>query len=103
MLTINNKQYKEKPIDFNATIEMQELGGDLYQVASKPLAVLRAYFAYCAGLDATTAGEEISAHIVGGGDLADLSEALNRAMEESDFFKAMVAKATAEENSAKAK
>lgn len=101
-MTINGKEITAKPIDFNATIELNELGGDIYSFGTKPLAALRAYIAYCEGVSAEEAGREIEAHIIGGGDLSDLSAAFIKACDESAFFKAMIAKAkTAEKNQAK--
>lgn len=101
-MIINGKEITAKPIDFNATIELNDLGGDIYSFGTKPLAALRAYIAYCEGISAEEAGREIEAHIIGGGDLSDLSAAFIKACDESAFFKAMIAKAkTAEKNQAK--
>lgn len=94
-MIINGKEITAKPIDFNATIELNDLGGDIYSFGTKPLAALRAYLAYCEGVSAEEAGQEIEAHIVGGGDLSDLSAAFMKACDDSAFFKAMIAKAKA--------
>lgn len=102
MFKINSKEYKAKEIDFNSVIEMKDLGGDIYEMGRNPFAVIRAYLAFCGGMTADKAGEEINAHVVGGGDLAVLSETLNDALEKSDFFKAMVARAKKAESDAKA-
>lgn len=101
-MIINGKEITAKPIDFNATIELNDLGGDIYSFGTKPLAALRAYLAYCEGVSAEEAGQEIEAHIVGGGDLSDLSMAFMKACDDSAFFKAMITKAkTAEKKQAK--
>nr|DAW46765.1 MAG TPA: tail assembly chaperone protein [Caudoviricetes sp.]DAZ34788.1 MAG TPA: tail assembly chaperone protein [Caudoviricetes sp.] len=101
-MIINGKEITAKPIDFNATIELNDLGGDIYSFGTKPLAALRAYLAYCEGVSAEEAGQEIEAHIVGGGDLSDLSTAFMKACDDSAFFKAMITKAkTAEKKQAK--
>lgn len=94
-MIINGKEITAKSIDFNAAIELNDLGGDIYSFGTKPLAVLRAYLAYCEGIDAEAAGREIESHIVGGGDLSDLSAAFMKACDDSAFFKAMIAKAEA--------
>ena len=94
-MIINGKEITAKPIDFNAAIELSDLGGDIYSFGTKPLAVLRAYLAYCVGIDAEAAGREIESHIIGGGDLSDLSAAFMKACDDSAFFKAMIAKAKA--------
>lgn len=101
-MIINGKEITAKPIDFNATIELNDLGGDIYSFGTKPLAALRAYLAYCEGVSAEEAGQEIEAHIVGGGDLSDLLTAFMKACDDSAFFKAMITKAkTAEKKQAK--
>lgn len=101
-MIINGKEITAKPIDFNATIELNDLGGDIYSFGTKPLAALRAYLAYCEGVSAEEAGQEIEAHIVGGGDLSDLSTAFMKACDDSAFFKVMITKAkTAEKKQAK--
>ena len=101
-MIINGKEITAKPIDFNATIELNDLGGDIYSFGTKPLAALRAYLAYCEGVSAEEAGQEIEAHIVGGGDLSNLSTAFMKACDDSAFFKAMITKAkTAEKKQAK--
>lgn len=101
-MIINGKEITAKPIDFNATIELNDLGGDIYSFGTKPLAALRAYLAYCEGVSAEEAGQEIEAHIVGGGDLSDLSTAFMKACDDSAFFKAMITKAkTAEKKQVK--
>ena len=94
-MIINGKEITAKPIDFNTAIELSDLGGDIYSFGTKPLAVLRAYLEYCAGIDAEAAGREIESHIIGGGDLSDLSAAFMKACDDSAFFKAMIAKAKA--------
>lgn len=100
-MIINGKEITAKPIDFNATIELNDLGGDIYSFGTKPLAALRAYLAYCEGVSAEEAGQEIEAHIIGGGDLSDLSTAFMKACDDSAFFKAMITKAkTAEKKQA---
>nr|DAG05600.1 MAG TPA: tail assembly chaperone protein [Siphoviridae sp. ct3R43] len=101
-MIINGKEITAKPIDFNATIELNDLGGDIYSFGTKPLAALRAYLAYCEGVSAEEAGQEIEAHIIGGGGLSDLSTAFMKACDDSAFFKAMITKAkTAEKKQAK--
>lgn len=96
-MTINGKSITAKPIDFNAVIELKELGGDIYDFAKNPFAVLRAYLAHCEGINPEAAGKEIEAHIIGGGDLVELSDAFTDACNNSAFFKAMIAKAEAAE------
>lgn len=104
-MKINGKEIAAKPIDFNAAIRLNELGGDIFAYNKSPLSALRAYLAYCMGTDAEDAGNEIEKHIIGGGDLHELVKAFAGACNDSAFFRAMVAKAeNAEtENGEKAK
>lgn len=92
-MKINGKEITAKPLDFNATIELQDMGGDIFAFGKRPLAALRAYLAYCTDSNAEDAGHEIEAHIVGGADLTELSKAFIDACNESAFFRAMIARA----------
>ena len=94
-MIINGKEITAKPIYFKVSIEFNDFRGDIYSFGTKPLAALRAYLAYCAGIDAEAAGREIESHIIGGGDLSDLSAAFMKACDDSAFFKAMIAKVKA--------
>lgn len=93
MIKINGKDYREIDINFNTICDLSNMGVDVYQYNSHPFPILRAYFALCSGLDENTAGDELEAHIMGGGDLTELSGAFVKSLTESGFFKMMTAKA----------
>lgn len=94
--TINGKTYKAKELTYNFMCEMEEHGVQIYDIDKKPMSLGREYFALCAGVDSETAGAEIEQHIIGGGDLSGLYEALAESVNESGFFKAMANQGKAE-------
>lgn len=87
LLTINGKSYKPAEFDVNFVCEMEDMGIALDQMENKMFNTVRAYVALSMGVDAKTAGKEISEHIRNGGSLDDISDAMTQMMEESDFFR----------------
>ena len=88
---INGKEYDSIPFTFNTVCELEEKGISLDDFDTRNLSILRAYFALAVG-DVVTAGNEIEAHIIGGGDLSSLMEAIGYEMENSGFFNAIAEK-----------
>lgn len=97
-LVINGKEYPASEITFNTVCQFEDMGVQLSEIEKKSIMLLRAYVAVCMNCDAEAAGKELEAHIVNGGDLKDISSALNKAVEESGFFQAL-AKRAEEKNS----
>lgn len=89
LFTINGRQYKAATVDFNFICDLEDMGISINQIQSKPVAVARAYFALCANVSKDVAGAELQAHMVKGESLNSLYEALNKQIEESDFFRAL--------------
>ena len=87
--TINNKRYTAKPFDFNLICDLEDAGVQLAEISDKPMSAVRAYFTICSGLDKEEAGLEMQAHLIGGGKMDDVIEAMNAEMKESDFFRAI--------------
>lgn len=87
--TLNKKRYEAKEFDFNLICDLQEFGVDIEKVRQNPAAAIRAYVALCMDGDKEQAGKEIQDHIIGGGKLDDVSEAMTKKMQESDFFQAL--------------
>lgn len=85
--TINGKVYTAKEFDFNMICDLEDEGVSLEVMGKKPLSMLRAYFIICAGIDRISAGLEMQKHIISGGNLDSLSDAISGAMENSDFFR----------------
>lgn len=89
LFSINEKEYKAKEFDFNLVCDLEDMGISLEQAERKPMSMARAYFAICAGRGRKFAGDEIEKHIVGGGTLDGLMEAMSDEMEKSDFFRSL--------------
>lgn len=87
--TVNGKTYTARPFDFNTVCDLEDSGVSLANIKDKPMSAVRAYFTLCYPGDKETAGKEIENHLIGGGDMVGIIEAMNKEMEESDFFQAL--------------
>ena len=83
--TINGKRYDAKPFDFNTVCDLEDSGVSLAQMRSKPMSMVRAYFALCFNGSTEDAGKEIQAHVVSGGDFNALYEQTFLSMVEPTF------------------
>lgn len=84
--TVNGTEYKAKPFDFNLACDLEDMGISLEEMGNKRMSTVRAYFALCAGKGNEFAGKELEQHIISGGNIGDIADALNKEMETSDFF-----------------
>ena len=84
---INGKEYKAKAFDFNLICDLEDMGISLQEAGNKPMSMVRAYFGLCAGKGKEFAGKEMEAHIISGGKLDDVMNAMSDEMEKSDFFR----------------
>ena len=91
--TINGKRYNAKPFDFNTVCDLEDSGVALTEMKKKPMSMARAYFALCLDGDDKKAGEEIQAHVIGGGNLEEIYTVMGEEMNDSDFFQALNQKA----------
>lgn len=89
IFTINEKQYKAIPFDFNLACDLAEIGIPMQLMVSQPMVAVRGYFACVLGGNKELAGEELGKHIVKGGDFNEVLEIINEEMEKSDFFQAL--------------
>lgn len=94
--TVNGKEYEAKPFDFNLVCDMEDMGIQLEEMGKKTMSMIRAYFAICAGKGSDFAGKELNSHYVGGGKFDSIFEALDKEIEISDFFQALIKGATEE-------
>lgn len=85
-ITINKKSYMALPFDFNLMVELEDMGVNIEDINSKPLKFAREYFALCAGIDKIEAGMEIQKHIIAGGSIDPIANAMKAEIEKSDFF-----------------
>ena len=90
MFEFNGKQIKLE-LSYNATCEMEEIGVSMTDLEKKPLATIRA-FIYVAlkklnrGITVQQAGEELETYFSNGGSIEELSNAIQKAVENSGFF-----------------
>lgn len=84
---VNGATYRAIPFTFNLIVDLEDMGISLADIQKKPMSVVRSYFALCAGKDKDFAGSEMQAHIVNGGSLEDIFNAMAKEMEDSDFFR----------------
>ena len=87
--SINGKLYRATPFTFNTLSDLEDMGIRIEDAQKKPMSLIRAYFALCAGGDKEYAGNELQAHLIAGGKLDGLSEAMTAEMNDSDFFRSL--------------
>jgi hypothetical protein len=90
---INNKRYVAKELTFGAVRQLEGNGISLNELGSKPFSLASGYLAYCAGISMNAADEEIEQHVIKGGNLDSIFEAVTSAMNDSRFFQALNKKA----------
>lgn len=83
---VNRKQYKGKEFDFNLVCDLEDMGIQMEEMGQKTMSVIRAYFGACSGLGREAAGAELQAHVISGGDFAELLKVMSDEMNRSDFF-----------------
>lgn len=89
---INNKTYIVPEVSFNTVCDFEGMGINIFSakdIAKAPLSLTRAIASWIMGVGEQTAGAEIQAHILGGGNPADIQAAFVKAMEESGFLRGM--------------
>ena len=84
---INGKSYQGAEMTFNNVCKMEEMDAPITYGAKVSFSMLRAYLALCMNTSKENAGEELEKHIINGGNMDDLAEAMNEAVENSDFFR----------------
>lgn len=90
---INGIEYKAKPFDFNLVCDLEDMGITLNNMSGRNTSLIRAYFGICSGLSKEKAGKEIEQQFIKYGELNEISEALNKEMESSDFFRSLTERA----------
>lgn len=92
--SLNGKTYIASPMNFNTICDLEDLGVSLDDFFKKRTLFMRAYVALSMGGDARLAGEEIEAHIIGGGTLDALTDIMRAEIDESDFFQTLTQRQT---------
>ena len=100
-ITVNGRVYKAKELDFNFLCSLGDNGIDISDIDKKMLPALRVYVAFCMDTSVEEAGDELSRHIIGGGNFEDIVSTFGEKAEDSDFFRALnktASKATPKRN-----
>ena len=87
--TIGGETYTAKPFDFEILCELEGTGVNVQEIDKMSFSLIRGYFAVCAGIDKSEAASIIQNHIVSGGSIEDISVAMGKEMDKSDFFRAL--------------
>lgn len=88
-ISINGRRYIAKEMTFGAVRQFESNGLSLTDISQKPMSLAAAYLAYCAGISIDAADNEIQEHIIKGGTIDGIFEAVMGAMNESRFFQAL--------------
>ena len=88
-VVINGKTYKPAELTFNNVCAMEEMGASLTDAKNRSMSLLRSYLAVTMNVPEEIAGQELEAHVIGGGEFTDLADCMAEAIEESGFFRAL--------------
>lgn len=92
---INNKRYVAKELTFGAIRQFENNGLSLSDISNKPMSLASNYLAFCSAMNIDAADNEIQEHVINGGSLEGVFDAVMGAMNESRFFQALNKKAEA--------
>ena len=98
VFVINKVSYVAKPFDFDMVCELEDMGVTFERIDKMPMSLIRAYFAICAGIPKEQAALLIQNHMVNGGKIDDITEAMAKEMNDSDFFRALSEKQEQEDS-----
>lgn len=92
-MIINGKTYTVPELDFNAMCELEDMGVALNEMDKKVLTTVRGFLALAMKTDMETAGKELEEHLASGGNINEMVEEVNKAVNESGFFQSLSKKA----------
>ena len=87
--TVNGVTYTAKPFDFDLICDLEDMGVSIEKIDKMPMSLIRAYFAICADTEPRIASSWIQAHMAKGGKLEDITNAMAKEMNDSDFFRSL--------------
>lgn len=87
--TVNNVTYTAKPFDFGMVCDLESVGVNISNIDGMNMSFIRGYFAICADIDKDEAAKRIQEHMINGGSLEDITNAMAKEMNDSDFFRAL--------------
>lgn len=85
--TLNGKKVTPKTVTFNTICDLEDRGFDISELGNRTMSFIRVFVAMWEGISLEKAGDEIEAHISGGGDISVLMDAITEAINDSGFFK----------------
>ena len=88
-IEINGKNYVPAELTFNNVCKMEEMGASLTDAKNRSMSMIRAYVAITMNAPEEFAGAELEKHVIGGGKIDEVAEAMSEAIEESGFFQAL--------------
>lgn len=88
-MKLNGKTYKIPELDFNKICQLEDMGVSITEMDGKVLSTVRGFIALSMDGDVERAGVELQEHLVAGGQLDELMEEINWAVENSGFFQAL--------------
>lgn len=91
-VTINRKEYRVKEMQFGEYAKMEEQGFSIIDAFRKKQLLLIAMGFTCVAADCDREETErlITQHVLGGGNIVDITNAFAEAVSESDFFQKML-------------
>ena len=95
---INGKEYRVKEMQFGEYAKMEEQGFSIIDAFRKKQLLLIAMGFTCVAADCDREEAErlITQHVLGGGNVVDITNAFAEAVSESDFFQKMLGATQAE-------
>lgn len=88
-MQINNTEHPTPVLNFSNVCKLESWGIAVDNMGARPLGLLAGFVALAIGGKTLEEGEAaVDAHLESGGDLSDITAALNDAIETSGFFKA---------------
>lgn len=86
---INGKTYRAAEMTFNNVCRMEEMDAPVTLGQKVSFSLIRGYAALCMNTSKENAGEELEKHVLNGGSMDELYEAMAEAIDTSDFFRKM--------------
>ena len=105
-MRINGKDYRIPELGFEQMCDLEDRGISLFDISNpgrKLLSILRSFVAIATGLDNESASELIEQHVYGGGNFDGWLDEINKAVEDSGFFQAVLKQEEKKQEKAQAK
>ena len=87
--TVNGVTYTAKPFDFDLICDLEDMGVTIEKIDKMPMSLIRGYFDICADNEPRIASSWIQSNMAKGGKLEDITNAMAKEMNDSDFFRSL--------------